>query len=98
MTSAVLITPVAALDDANAFCSTMGWGPQTFSIPLTSGGDDVTHWAARVDVPLEDQAAIEACEHITPDFSEGEDAFTHAQSVFATLGIQIIQRNGSDEN
>jgi hypothetical protein len=87
MTSAVLIAPVVSVDDANAFCAELGWGPKTFSIPLTSGKDEVTHWAARVEVGPEEIAAIKTCTYITPDFSDGEDAFIHAQSVFAAWNL-----------
>ena len=87
MTSAVLIVPSSALDDANTFCAELGWGPQSFSIPLSSGKGIVTHWAARVDVNEVSRAAIEACPYITPDFDEGGDAAAHATAVFAAAGL-----------
>jgi hypothetical protein len=87
MTSAVLIVPAAALDDANVFCAELGWGPQSFSIPLSSGKGGVTHWAARVDVDEVSRAAIEACPYITPDFDEGGDAASHAAAVFEAAGL-----------
>ena len=90
MTSAVLIVPASALDDANAFCAELGWGPQSFSIPLSSGGDTITHWAARVDVDEVSRASIEACPYITPDFDEGGDAASHAAEVFEASGLTLI--------
>jgi hypothetical protein len=90
MTSAVLIVPASALDDANAFCAELGWGPQSLSIPLTSGKSSITHWAARVDVDELSRAAIEACPYITPDFDEGVDAASHAAAVFAAAGLALV--------
>lgn len=41
----VLIIPAEHLDKANVLGETMGWGPNNYSIPLSSDGyDPVSHW------------------------------------------------------
>ena len=44
--SAVLIVPAALIDKANALGAAMGHGPQSYSVPLSTG-EGVTHYGAR---------------------------------------------------
>jgi hypothetical protein len=44
MISAVLIIPAADLAKANTLAIYMGWGPNSYSVPLTSDGTTTTHW------------------------------------------------------
>ncbi len=50
MTSAVLIIPAPYKAGANAVGAAMGWGPDNYTVPLSSDGAAVTHWACRTDV------------------------------------------------
>lgn len=48
MRSCVLIIPVAERDQANALAEAMGWGPNNYSVPLsTAGTDPATHYGLR---------------------------------------------------
>lgn len=50
MTSAVLIVPAAYVDAAEGFGQSRGWGPDNFTVPLSSnGGASVTHYGCRAD-------------------------------------------------
>lgn len=49
-TSAVLIIPAPYKAGANAVGEAMGWGPDNYTIPLSTDGETVTHWACRTDV------------------------------------------------
>lgn len=44
MHSVVLIVPAAHLDAANRLAELMGWGMNSYSVPLTSTGGGVTHY------------------------------------------------------
>jgi len=60
MTSAVLIVTTANLDAANALGEAMGWGPNSYSVPLsTDGTDPATHYGLHAWVTEEFQALIE---------------------------------------
>jgi hypothetical protein len=48
--SAVLIIPAALKPAADAIGAAMGWGPCSYTVPLTADGETVTHYAARADV------------------------------------------------
>jgi hypothetical protein len=50
MHSAVLIIPAALKPAADAIGAAMGWGPCSYTVPLTADGETVTHYAARADV------------------------------------------------
>ena len=50
--SAVLIIPAALKPAADAVGAAMGWGPVSYTIPLSDDGEAVTHWGARADVSL----------------------------------------------
>lgn len=50
MTSALLIIPVPLRAAANAVGDAMGWGPENYTVPLSSDGETVTHYACRTDV------------------------------------------------
>lgn len=47
--SAVLIIPAALKPDADAVGAAMGWGPESYTIPL-GDGETVTHYGSRPDV------------------------------------------------
>lgn len=50
MHSAVLIIPAAMLAQANALGESMGWGPESYTVPLSTDGETVTHYGCRADV------------------------------------------------
>jgi hypothetical protein len=50
MHSAVLIIPAALREAADAIGAAMGWGPCSYTVPLSADGETVTHYAARADV------------------------------------------------
>ena len=51
MHSAVLILPIALKDAGDQIGEAMGWGPESYTIPLTSNPDgEVTHIGLRADV------------------------------------------------
>lgn len=42
----VLVIPATLLDKANALGEAMGWGPNNYSVPLSSNGSEpATHWS-----------------------------------------------------
>lgn len=49
-TSALLIIPAPLRAAANAVGDAMGWGPENYTVPLSSDGSTVTHYACRTDV------------------------------------------------
>lgn len=48
--SAVLIVPAALKADADALGAAMGWGPESYTIPLPKGAEEPTHYGLRADV------------------------------------------------
>lgn len=45
MISTVLLLPKNLCDEANTMAETMNWGPNNFSVPLSSNGaEPITHW------------------------------------------------------
>lgn len=50
MTSALLIIPAPLRVAANAVGGAMGWGPENYTVPLSSDGETVSHYACRTDV------------------------------------------------
>jgi hypothetical protein len=62
MTSAVLIAPAALRLPANAIGEAMGWGPDSYTIPISADGADVTHYGCRADVSAEFVALIAAAQ------------------------------------
>lgn len=50
MRSAVLIIPASMREAANGLAVAMGWGDENYTIPLSSDGETITHYAARADV------------------------------------------------
>ncbi len=50
MTSAVLIISAPYKAAANAVGEAMGWGPDNYTVPLSSDGISVTHYACRTDI------------------------------------------------
>ncbi len=50
MQSAVLILPVELKSQGNAVGEAMGWGPESYTIPLSTNGIDITHYGLRADV------------------------------------------------
>ena len=81
--SAVLIIPAALKSQADAVGAAMGWGEVSYTIALTDGTKtgEVTHYAARADVPeqfvrwikgvdpLPDPAAQPVIDALIADFS-----------------------------
>jgi hypothetical protein len=62
MTSAVLIAPTALRLPANAIGEAMGWGPYSYTIPLSADWATVTHYGCRADVSPEFVALITAAQ------------------------------------
>lgn len=58
MTSALLIIPVALRSAANAVGAAMGWGPENYTVPLSTDGETVSHYACRTDVTPEFLATL----------------------------------------
>lgn len=50
MTSAVLIIPAPYKSAANVVGEAMGWGPDNYTVPLSSNGTSITHYACRTDI------------------------------------------------
>lgn len=51
MSTCVLIVPADLRDRANELGAAMGWGSNNYTIPLTSNGTTITHWATNVADP-----------------------------------------------
>jgi len=95
MFSAVLIIPSALLTEANAVGASMGWGPESYTIPLSDDGEAVTHWGLRADVdeqfvrwitgvdPLPNPAAQPVVDALIADFSASEWGEVHLLRVLA---------------
>lgn len=96
MTSAVLIVPAADRDAANAFGESMGWGPNNYSVPLTSDGTTVSHYGCRADVtqgfldlmanPPPEAAPVLSV--LIADFREG-DGYSHFMEVIQTHNLTL---------
>ena len=50
MTSALLIIPAALRIAANAVGEAMLWGPENYTVALSTNGATITHYACRTDV------------------------------------------------
>lgn len=98
MTSAVLIVPAADRDMANAFGESMGWGPNNYSVALTSDGTTISHYGCRADVgqtfldlmanPPPEAAPVIAV--LISDFQEA-DGYSHFHQVIAGLNMSIFE-------
>ena len=100
--SAVLIIPAALKAEADAVGALMGWGPESYTIPL-GDGESVTHYAARADVgesfigwcrgtiPLPDPAAQPVIDALIANFSpDPEDSEQQVQWGRAHLSAVIL--------
>jgi hypothetical protein len=103
MQSAVLILPANLKTQGNTIGDAMGWGPESYTIPLSDNGADITHWGLRADVdeqfvrwitgvdPLPLPDANTVLESLIYDFSEnslwGRD---HLEYVCALHNLTII--------
>ncbi len=48
----VLIVPTSLVDKANALGAAMGWGPESYSVPLSADGSEpATHWGLNLANP-----------------------------------------------
>ena len=96
MTSAVLIVPAADRDAANAFGETMGWGPNNYSVALTTDGTTISHYGCRADVsqgfidlmanPPAEAAPILAV--LISDIREA-DGYSHFHEVISANGLTL---------
>ena len=50
MQSAILILPADLKAQGNAVGEAMGWGPESYTIPLSNNSMDITHYGLRADV------------------------------------------------
>lgn len=57
-TSALLIIPAALRPAANTVGAYMGWGPENYTIHLSSDGATLTHYGCRTDVTAEFMATL----------------------------------------
>ena len=101
MTSAVLIIPAAMRDAANAVGAAMGWGPDNYTIQLSSDGVGVTHYGCRTDVSAEFIAMLatppdipgvaKVLAALIVDLSETAAPWDHADAAFAAAGLARFQ-------
>ena len=92
--SIVIIVPAALQDKANRLSCALGHDVlpgNTFSVPLSSDGETVTHYGCRTTAKSEFVAILEAAGQgqLPPDFPLDEFGVT-AQDVADVLGAQII--------
>lgn len=92
--SIVLIVPAELQDKANRLSCALGHDVlpgNTFSVPLSSDGETVTHYGCRTTAKQEFVAILEAAGqgHLPPDFPLAEFGVT-AQDVADVLAAQII--------
>lgn len=97
MTSAVLIIPAALRDAANAVGAAMGWGPDNYTMPLSSDNETITHYACRTDVGADFIAMLSSPPDIPGvatvlaalivDLSEDLWGADHANAAFAAAGL-----------
>jgi hypothetical protein len=96
VTSAVLIVPAADRDMANAFGESMGWGPNNYSVALTSDGTTISHYGCRADVsqgfidmvanpPPEAQPIVDV---LIYDFREG-NGYSHFHEIIGGLNLTL---------
>ena len=97
MTSAVLIIPAAMRDAANAVGAAMNWGPDNYTIPLSSDGVSVTHYGCRtyvsqefitmLETPPDIPGVTEVIAALIVDLSETFAPWDHADAAFAAAGL-----------
>lgn len=88
-TSAVLIAPAALLPQANALGQAMGWGPGSYSVPLSpTSAAPITHWGLRTWAADGFAAMVEAAGRGELP-TELQDAFAPAD-VAALVGALIV--------
>lgn len=105
MQSAILILPADLKSQGNAIGESMGWGPESYTIPLSNNGLDVTHYGLRADVsdqfirwitgvdPLPIQGADAVLASLTYDFSGTEHNFwgrEHLEYVCGNYNLTIL--------
>lgn len=89
MKSCVLITPVANRDAANQLAELMGWGPGSYSVPLSADGTEpATHFGLHAWVQPEFEALLSgAAEGIMP---EGLAQAGYPEAVFLGIMASLI--------
>jgi hypothetical protein len=99
LTSAVFILPAAWRDAGNALGENMGWGQNSYSVPLSpTGAEPPTHWGCRADLssgffdlladPPAEAAPIIA--ELTLDTRETADPYSHWTDVLGAMGLQVV--------
>lgn len=63
MYSCVLIVPTQARQQANALASAMGWGDDSYTVALSDGGPNPTHWGLHVWVTQAFADMVEAAQN-----------------------------------
>lgn len=104
MTSAVLIIPAPYKAGANAVGAAMGWGPDNYTVPLSTDGAAVTHWACRTDVQPSFLAILLAAGYdltragmtpeqiaAVPSLPEGAVIPAGASAVLAVLDVNLSE-------
>jgi len=99
--SIVLIVPAHLQDKANRLSCALGHDVlpgNTFSVPLSSDGETVTHYGCRTTAKPEFVYILAAAGdgHLPPDFPLDEFGVT-AQDVADVLAAQIIDVRGAGE-
>ncbi len=84
MQSAVLILPADLKSQGNAIGEAMGWGPESYTIPLSGNQIDITHYGLRANV---DDQFIRWITGIDPLPIQGADAVL-ASLIYDFSGIE----------
>lgn len=93
--SAVLIVPETLRADANALGSALGYGPETYTVPLSADGQTVTHWGAHAWVqPAFVAVVIDAAGGALPPVDWSTHGLTEVR-VARVLAALVISVPGS---
>lgn len=95
MYSTVLIIPAALLTKANALGAALGHGPESYTVPLSSDGETVTHYGAHaVTTDTFIDMIVAAGGGDLPAIDWSEHGLT-VQDVAAVLAAMTISAPGS---
>lgn len=69
MLSVVLIIPADQKAAGDSFLEAAGWGPESYTIPLSNNSMSITHYALRADVEDYFKISEQAISELISDFS-----------------------------
>mgnify|MGYP000406511121 FL=1 len=92
--STVLIIPAALLTEANALGNALGYGPESYTVPLSSDGETVTHYGGHTYATDAFFALIDGALGGTLP-PEVTDAGFSIEDVAALLSVLIVSAPGS---